>query len=492
MPAGLVHFSWQIIALLFVLLSVSLFYFIYSFIERKVLGVRSHVLIFILLLPVFFLLPTSLNMVTFDIVNCEAVTGPLYYYVYSLMVLAGLSIFFVCVRRYHKSKKRITLIIMLGALSMLFMLVFADLLSEYLGTFEINLVGPIGMLIFLLAITYLIVEFKAFQIKLIGTQALMVGLVALIGSQLFFVESKTNQVLTILTFLFSIEGGILLVRSVRKEISQRAKLEEVTKHLEKANTRLKMLDKQKSEFVSIASHQLRNPLTAVRGYTSLLLEGNYGKLPKRTTEPLRRIDESARLMTYAVEDYLNVSRIESGNMKYQMSEFRLSEIADRVCDDLRPEAIRRGLVLLFKSQVIGQDIIRADEGKVVQIMQNLVQNALKYTQKGTVTVLVRDNQVEGSVGVDVIDTGIGMSQEVLDTIFQKFARGANAKSVDVQGTGLGLYVAERMAEAMCGIISAHSEGEGKGSRFTVEFPLAAELDKNKKRKSSMFPCLVQK
>src|SRR5690606_38662749 len=107
------------------------------------------------------------------------------------------------------------------------------------------------------------------------------------------------------------------------------------------------LDKMKSEFVSIASHQLRSPITAIRGYVSMLVEGSYGKFPDKAREVLDRIAESSKFMAASIEDYLNVSRIEAGNMKYELSDFDLKEQTERVADEMRQVALKKGLVLIF-------------------------------------------------------------------------------------------------------------------------------------------------
>ncbi|USN92037.1 MAG: HAMP domain-containing histidine kinase [Candidatus Nomurabacteria bacterium] len=249
-------------------------------------------------------------------------------------------------------------------------------------------------------------------------------------------------------------------------------IEESAEKLEKANLRLQALDKQKSEFVSIASHQLRSPLTAIRGYASLMLEGSYGKISAKARQPIERIEESSKLMAIAIEDYLNVSRIESGNMKYNLTDFNLADKTEDVCDDLRSDAVKNGLALIFRTELNSRGVVNADLGKTIQIIQNLINNSIKYTEKGTIKVLVRDDIKRKRIYVDIIDTGIGISKTDQATIFQKFERAENANSVNVNGTGLGLYVALKMAEAMGGKITASSEGKNKGSVFTLELPLA--------------------
>jgi signal transduction histidine kinase len=295
---------------------------------------------------------------------------------------------------------------------------------------------------------------------------------ALISSLLLVDDPQLSNLVVAATFLFAMIVGFLLVKSIRNEFRQRLELEELTMELEKANVRLKALDKQKSEFVSIASHQLRSPLTSIRGYASMLVEGSFGPIPAEAKEPLVRIESSAKNMALAVEDYLNVSRIESGHMKYEVADFNLKNEIEGITDDIRPTALKQGLVLLFRTDITSKAIINADLGKTVQIAHNLINNSIKYTPKGTITVFMRDDVKNKTISIDVIDTGVGMSPETIDKLFQKFSRADDANDVNKSGSGLGLFVAKKMAEAMGGSITAHSEGKGRGSRFTLTLPLA--------------------
>jgi signal transduction histidine kinase len=188
-------------------------------------------------------------------------------------------------------------------------------------------------------------------------------------------------------------------------------------------------------------------------------------------EPIERIEQSSRMMANSIEDYLNVSRIESGNMKYVLTDFNITDEAEHLVDDLRSEALKGGLIILFKKKLESMGIVNADIGKVQQIIHNLINNSIKYTQRGTITVYVHDDVKLKKIYVDILDTGVGMSVHTISTIFQKFERGNKANAVNVKGTGLGLFVALKMAEAMGGDIRGYSEGEGKGSRFTIELPL---------------------
>lgn len=479
-PVSLVLFSWQLLVLFEIATYAFTTFFLYVFLFRKKIPRRFVSVVIILSLPVILLLPTNLNISGFDIMLCEgAQHDVVFYYSYLFdisMILMAIyfgTMSFIKRDQLATSNRRIVAA-SLG--TVVFMNVF--LVSTALGDFifdgyEVELTGPIGIVVFLSFMLYLMVRYKAFGSKVIATEAFVGVLVVLIFAMFFIQKIEMVRIITGVTLVLALILGFLLVLSVRREVKQREEIEKLAEQLKKANKRLKVLDQLKSEFVSIASHQLRSPLTSIRGYASMLLEGSFGKLTDKGREAIERISESSRLMAMSVEDYLNVSRIEAGRMKYELSDFNLKEMAEHIVDDLRPMAIKKGLVLTSKtSEVTSRGIVNADIGKAQQIIHNLVDNALKYTPKGTVTVRVRDDKKKKRIFIDIIDSGVGMDKDAIEEVFEKFIRARNANKVNVSGTGLGLYVAKKMAEGMGGTITADSEGEGKGSVFTFELPLA--------------------
>lgn len=477
-PVDLVMFGWQMWPLTLSSLFLSTHFFLYSFVFDKKLNKLYYYLLLLPLLPIAFLLPTKLNISYFDVSLCEGVSNGFlttYTYLYAIYILLNIIYIGVAVTRKPSlttlRSRKVWIIVISSFLALLSFIVTAYI-GDITGYYEFETVGPISMLMFIASMSYIATDHKKFNLKLLGSELLVIGLVTLVGSIIFIRSINYVQYIATGTLFAITILGWLLSRSVRQEIEHRNKISHLALNLEKANTRLEALDRQKSEFISIASHQLRSPLTSIRGYASLLLEGSYGDIPKKALIPIERIEKSSKLMALAIEDYLNVSRIESGNMQYNYSDFNLKTETEHICDDLRHDAIKKGLVLIFRSELNSRGIINADIGKTIQIIQNLTHNAIKYTKTGTVKVFVRDDINKKRIYVDIIDTGIGMNREALHTIFQKFERASNANSVNIHGTGLGLYVSLRMAEAMGGTITAHSEGDNAGSRFTLDLPLA--------------------
>lgn len=245
------------------------------------------------------------------------------------------------------------------------------------------------------------------------------------------------------------------------------KLAETNNHLNVANNKLKELDRQKTEFVSMASHQLRSPLTAIKGYSSMLLEGSFGELGEKVNDAVHVIYQSSQKLVMVIEDFLNVSRIELGTMKYTIDELDMAEVAKKVFDELSMIIKGKGLVFEFYADDSSHKV-NADVGKLSQVIGNIIDNAAKYTPEGKIKVSV--TRQGNMVRFMSEDTGVGMAPDLIPKLFQRFMRADDAGKVNILGTGQGLYVAKQLIEGQGGKVIAESDGVGKGSRFIVELP----------------------
>ncbi len=479
-------FNWSLIDLSGILFFLFTYRFLYGYIYDRELPTWQILSLSVLISPIFITTFFGLNLIGFNLDTCEAVENDwIVSYAYYLQFLFVLASLYLGVHSFiHLNETRVRQEILLATLGVTLFLAFftgSSFIVDFLAThteisnpYNYEIYGLFGMPVLLVFLGYLIVKYQAFEIKLVGAQVIVVVLGILVGSQLFFSSSTAGFTVNLATLFLVLCFGYFLVKSVKKEIAQREQIEELVSTLSNANIRLKELDKMKSEFVSIASHQLRSPLTTLRGYASMLAEGSYGKLPAKVLEIVEKIADSSKFMSLSVEDYLNVSRIEAGNMKYEMCDHNLKVLVEKIVDDMRTTAIKKGLLLLFKSDCEGNSMVHVDVGKARQIIINLIDNAIKYTPKGSITVLLHDDLKEGTIRVSISDTGIGMSEESLAEVFEKFVRAKNASNVNVTGTGLGLYVAKRMVTDMHGKVWAESEGPGKGTTFHVEFLLVSK------------------
>jgi len=230
--------------------------------------------------------------------------------------------------------------------------------------------------------------------------------------------------------------------------------------------KIKEVDQMKDDFVSMASHELKTPLTAINGYLDLL-ESSKRKLTKEEQHYLDNIETSSTRLKGLVDDILEVSRIEQGRISFEYSNVCAVEISAKVVDMLLPKAESKGLKLILRNELAPEKaMVKVDPSRLQQIMINLVGNSIKYTEKGSVEVVIGRNN--DKIRIAVRDTGIGMSPPEVDSIFKKFNRVKNDKTANIEGTGLGLWITKELVDQMKGEIIVRS-AKGKGSCFYVVF-----------------------
>jgi signal transduction histidine kinase len=256
-------------------------------------------------------------------------------------------------------------------------------------------------------------------------------------------------------------------RQFNKKLKEEIK--KAVSKLEKANKELQRLDDAKSEFLSIASHQLRTPTTIIKGYISMMQEGSFGKLPKLLRKNLDKVYIATERLLGLIENLLDISRIEAGRLEFNMVNTNLKKIADELKEEFLKKAREKNIKLLvFAPDDLPE--VMADLLKIKEVGSNLVDNAIKYTSDGE--VLIDLHQEGGSVVFSVIDTGMGMNTEEAGRLFNKFVRGDDMIKIHPEGTGLGLYFARVVIENMGGRIWAESPGKSQGSKFCFSLPLA--------------------
>jgi signal transduction histidine kinase len=249
------------------------------------------------------------------------------------------------------------------------------------------------------------------------------------------------------------------------------RVERATARLRRANAHLRELDVAKDEFISMASHQLRTPLTTIKGYLSMLEDGDAGEISGEQREFVDYAFSSSERMVHLISDLLNVSRLTTGKF---MIEYEPTDVVALVEDEirqLRNHAKAKGLEIKFDPPATELPKAEIDEGKTRQVVMNFIDNALYYTPKGAVVVTL--DRVKDKIRLEVKDTGIGVPKAAREKLFTKFFRAGNAQMVRPDGTGLGLYLAKRVIEDQGGTIIFDSE-EGKGSTFGFELPIKAK------------------
>ena len=274
----------------------------------------------------------------------------------------------------------------------------------------------------------------------------------------------------------AIENARLYEKQKQFNIKLKQEVKKATEKLVAANKELQRLDDAKSEFLSIASHQLRTPTTIIRGYISMMQEGSFGPLSPIIQENLKKVNSATERLLTLIESLLDISRMEAGRLEFNIQPTDLVVIIKNLIDDFRKKAEEKKLKLEF---YFPKDLpqVLADPDKVKEVASNLIDNSIKYTPKGEISVGL--HQEGSSVVFSVQDTGLGIESEDLPRLFNKFVRGKDMSRVHTEGTGLGLYFARIAIENMGGRIWAESPGKNQGSKFCFSLPLA---DKSKAKK----------
>jgi signal transduction histidine kinase len=394
--------------------------------------------------------------------------GPLYF-IYALYILLYFNVaFYRLFVKFRQTKNRTEKIqigyVLLGYASSGIVAFTTNLILPWIGYFELNWLGQVSTLLMAGSAAFAIVRHHLFNAKVIATELLTFALWIVLLVRSLVGQNPIDYILLGLTFFV----GIFLIRSVIKEVAQREKIEALATDLKKANSRLTELDRQKSEFVSFATHQLRAPLTAMKGYASLVLEGDLGSVTNPVKEAVERIYQSSKTLASIVDDYLNLTRIELGSMKYAFETIDIKELVESVIAEIKPNIDKSGLKFTFESEKGVDFRSTADRDKLKQVIANLIDNSVKYTPKGSVMVTLTLDRPLHKFIFKISDTGVGIPPETLPRLFQKFSRADNANKTNIKGTGLGLFVAKEIIEAHHGTVRAESPGEGKGASFIVE------------------------
>jgi len=362
--------------------------------------------------------------------------------------------------------------ILLSAIASVFIVLSVNLMFTQQVSFDLYLISPLVMLIAVVFVSYLTIKYNFWSPKLFATEMFVAFILTFLLSEIFFVSSRLDLAVKTVVLLLVGLSSIMLIRSVRNEIESKEEVERLLKDLADTNNNLHTLDNRKSEFINVASHHLRDPLTAIKGYTSMLLEGSFGTLTASSAEAIGKIFESSKRLVVIVEDFMDISKIEAGRMKYEFTTVDLEKVTEEVVEELKQSVERTDLEINLNKDKKESYKVKADTGKIRQVISNLIDNSIKYTPKGSINVHLSRDDVKHSVVFCVEDTGIGMTPETKEKIFHKFSRAKDVSKQYTDCSGLGLYVAKEIVQKHNGRIWAESDGLGKGSRFMVELNVA--------------------
>lgn len=402
-------------------------------------------------------------------------------------------------------------------------------IRNIVGSDEFYRFGNYSAIIFVGYTAYAIIKHQLFNIKVILTEVGVALVNIAILEQIFLPRTSWQIYVNIILFLIVAYGSYILIKSVIREIKFRKELQELSEQLAHANSHLKELDKMKTEFVSLASHELLTPVSAIEGYLSMLLDEKMAKIDDpKALKYMNNVYTSAKRLARLIADMLNISRIEEGRLSVEKKDVNLSDIIKQVIDEIKFKAQERKQKIVFEGESeTSSEIPRGvhpeyprrarddkyvtygDADKIKEVVINLIGNSIKYSKDpGVITVRIEkapttwvaekwqkieadikdrplddqeaiksavDPHFRDFVGNDQLmiaikDTGIGIPKDELPRLFKKFHRVGDYTTAESQGSGLGLYISRALVELHHGRIWADSEGPSKGSIFTFTLP----------------------
>lgn len=280
--------------------------------------------------------------------------------------------------------------------------------------------------------------------------------------------SQDGQILGIIAneLLIAIQNALHFEEIQRFNVTLQEEIDNKTRELRRKNKRLEELDDIKDDFISMASHQLRTPLTSVKGYLSMVLEGDAGTINAQQAKMLGQAFTSAQRMVFLITDLLNVSRLKTGKFVIDAAPINLSETIQEEIQQLKEAAAGKSIQLIYKKPANFPRLM-LDEVKIRQVLMNFIDNAIYYTPVGG-HIRVELVEKTSTVELRVVDDGIGVPRSEQHHLFTKFYRATNARRARPDGTGLGLFMAAKVISAQGGSI-IFSSREGKGSTFGFAF-----------------------
>lgn len=366
-------------------------------------------------------------------------------------------------------RTKIMYFIISAVLFAIFNIVFNVLFPLFKNTDAYYPFGDYSVIFFLVLTAYAILKHQMFNIKVIATEAAVIIISIALLVEAFISNSATEGVLVGAIWIIATYGGILLIRSIKHEIAQREELQKLTTQLEDANEHLKEMDKLKDDFLSMASHELNTPITAIQGYLSMILEEHLaGEVNPTVKQYLGRVYESAKRLAALVKDLLNVSRIESGRIHIIYEEAQIEDLIEQAQAEVMPYVKNAGHKMSFDKPKHKMPKTWFDKTRITEVLINIMGNAVKYTEPpGLIEVSVSADKA--FITVQIKDNGRGIPKDKQDTVFAKFSQ-IDVLKDQIKGTGLGMYISKKFVELMNGKIWFESH-DGKGTTFVFTVPI---------------------
>lgn len=457
--------AWRMTAIFEFGLYVTAFMLSYAYLFKRIIKRRYKILYLISILIVIAISTTKLNIASYDIEKCEGIIGPLWNLIYCLEPTIILIISFIGLKSiWNKAPKSTVLqniIFIIGIDVFLFTFFISNIYAEVMHNYEINLIGPIGMVVFMLLFSYNMIKDNFLSLKFFFIQLTIIILVSLTLSLLFLSDLRIIYI----EIFFIISAILVFGYILTKFFSLSYNLEK------KARRELEKLNETKDQFVSIAQHNLRIPITSINNRLNNIVSGKYGEINPEISKVLMEAIDSSNNLTNIANDFKDIAKLKTGSQILNLSTASLLPILESVLQELKIDIEQKKIRVSYPTNPNDWPIVHIDVNKIREVLIVIIENAIKYNIiGGTINI---SNIVEvNNLIITIENSGIGITTEEKENILNhSFYRSNRAKDINPTGMGIGLSVSRSVVEAHHGTLNIESKGRECGATVTVSLPL---------------------
>ncbi len=370
-------------------------------------------------------------------------------------IIIAIIILFKKIYKTKTSNNGMTIIFVGLVITYIFILNFNLILPMVFHNTQYIILGSLFMFPFIACTTYAILKHNLFKLKVTETMLMAIALLIISFVEVVFSNSVTEVIFRSCVFLFSALFVVLILKVVVREVGQRKEIKELTE--------------VKSSLISLARHNIANPLTALKGYVSIFQEEMVDETSQRKLEMLDAVGRVTDNLVSIIMDFLDVSKLDDGHIKYSFSKTDLETLIEEILERYKQKIALKNINLIYNRDEDGRYIIRADREKLFHAVGNIIENSIKYTKEGNLNIDLSSDKKK--ISLKISDTGIRILPSTPPKLLEKFSPTRNKEEADIVTSGLGLYFTKQVIKAHGGDFHIESNKEGTETSFYIELPI---------------------